>query len=531
LTMVRQSHPDLIITDIKMPNMDGYEFVDRLRKEEGGHSTPVIFYTASYHAREARGAAESYQVADIITKPSDPEDILKKVNAALGRGLLPQHQAKGIAAEERHELEVLQVAGLRLSALVELGMELGLERDAGRLLKRFCSTARHIIGARKSMLGIVADDGHWLKHFFVNGFKGASPIIHDRPPVHHPVLEGIIRDKKPVRINHALAELRLDQLSSHNPEIHTFLGVPLMSTIGVYGWLVLLEKQNNGHFSEADERMAITLAAQATIAYENVLFSELLLRNAEELDRSRREEIEVKDQFLSHVSHELRSPLAAIHQFTTILLDGLAGTISGEQRECLEIVVKNSLQLRDMIDDLLEVTRAEGGKLTIEPRTIRLCDLFRSQIQTYERRAAAKGLAFPDTCSGCPENLPLVHADPNSLEQVLSNLLDNALKFTSHGEISVRCDNDDRDGFVRISVSDTGCGIDKASLPHIFLRLYQSPNTVESSRKGLGLGLHISKQLVELQGGRIWAESNVGQGTTVFFTVPVASEVGALAKR
>jgi len=95
LTMVRQSHPDLIITDIKMPNMDGYEFVDRLRKEEGGHSTPVIFYTASYHAREARGAAESYQVADIITKPSDPEDILKKVNAALGRGLLPQHRQRG----------------------------------------------------------------------------------------------------------------------------------------------------------------------------------------------------------------------------------------------------------------------------------------------------------------------------------------------------------------------------------------------------------------------------------------------------
>jgi two-component system sensor histidine kinase ChiS len=106
---------------------------------------------------------------------------------------------------------------------------------------------------------------------------------------------------------------------------------------------------------------------------------------------------------------------------------------------------------------------------------------------------------------------------------VLSNLLDNALKFTTHGEIRVSCDEDDREGFVRISVSDTGCGIDEASLLQIFDRLYQSPNTVESSRKGLGLGLHICKQLVELQGGRIWAESKVDQGTTVFFTVPVAS--------
>jgi signal transduction histidine kinase/CheY-like chemotaxis protein len=520
LEVVRQSHPDLVIADIKMPKMDGYEFVDRLRKEEEIAATPVIFYTASYHEREARGVAESYGVMDIITKPSEPEAILKKVNKALGiRGpWLPQPLPQTDVAQHR-ELEVLQTTGLKLSALVELGMEFGSDRDPKRLLSRFCSTARHIIGARKSMLGILSDSGDDLQYFLINGLKDAQPIINEHPPLHHSVLETIVKTKKAVRINHAEADTHLEQLSPYNSPIKSFLGVPLMSATEVYGWLVLLEKQDAGEFSAEDERMATTLAAQAAIAYENAVLSELLQRNAEELDRTRREQLDMKDEFISHVSHELRSPLAAIHQFTAILLDGLAGEINGEQREYLEIVLKNSLQLRGMIGDLLEVTRAQSAKLTIEPQPTSICDLFRPMIQTYERRAAEKGIAFE---TSCPPDLPLVQADPNRIGQVLSNLLDNALKFTCQGEVSISACLDEHGKLVRIAVADTGCGISAESLPKIFDRLYQSPNTVVLSRKGLGLGLHICQHLVELHGGRIWVESAAGEGTSIFFTIPVS---------
>ena len=344
-------------------------------------------------------------------------------------------------------------------------MELGSERDAQKLLSRFCSTARHIIGARKSMLGILSENGDELRHFLINGLKSAKPIVHDRPPVHHPVLATIVNDRKVVRINHAEANLRLEQLSPDNSPIQSFLGAPLMSATEVYGWLVLLEKQNGGEFSEEDERMATTLAAQAAVAYENAVLSERLQRNAEELDRTRREQLEMKDQFISHVSHELRSPLTALHQFTTILLDGLAGELNSEQREYLEIILKNSLQLRDMIGDLLEVTRAQAGKLAIEPQPISLCDLFRPMIQTYEQRAAGKGIAFR---TSCPPDLPLVQADSNRMGQVLSNLLDNALKFSTHGAISISGHRDEDDEFVRIAVADTGCGISADSLPKDF---------------------------------------------------------------
>src|SRR6266404_414432 len=371
-------------------------------------------------------------------------------------------------------------------------MELGSEHHAKQLLSRFCSTAQNIIGARKSMLGILSENGDGLRHFLINGRKDIKPIVNERPPLHHSVLESIVNDRKVVRINHAEANLCLRELTLDNSAIQSFLGVP---------W------------------MAATLASQAAIAYENAVLTERLQRNAEELDRTGREQLEMKDQFISHVSHELRSPLSAVHQFTTILLDGLAGELNSEQREYLEITLRNSLQLRDMIGDLLEVTRAQSGKLTIEPQPTSLCDLFDPMIKTYERRAVEKGVAFRITC---PSELPLVQADPNRIGQVFSNLLDNALKFTTGGTISVSGHRDEGDEFVRIAVADTGCGISAESLPKIFDRLYQSPNTQESSRKGLGLGLNICRHLVELHSGRIWVESKEGEGATVFFTVPTA---------
>jgi len=490
----------LVLRDGRVAN---YELI--VRSKDGDET--VVSYNATTFNDQSGQLQGVFGAARDVTERKRFEQELQEKNLQL--------ENANQAGEARQE--ALQATGLTLTALVELGMELGSERDAKQLLSRFCSTARRIIGARKSMLGILSYNGDELKHVLINGIKDAKPIVHDRPPVHHSVLETIINDRKVVRINQA-EKLDLERLSPDNSSIRSFLGAPLMSATEVYGWLVLLEKEDGGDFTEEDERMASTLAAQAAIAYENAELSERLLRNAAELDRTGREQLEMKDQFISHVSHELRSPLSAIHQFTTILLDGLAGELGSEPREYLEIVLRNSLQLREMIGDLLEVTRAQAGKLTIEPQPTSLCDLFDPLTKTYERRAAEKGIDFRITC---PSELPLVLADPNRMGQVFSNLLDNALKFTTRGAISVSSRRDEDDEFVRIAVADTGCGISADSLPKIFDRLYQSPNTLESSRKGLGLGLHICQHLVELHGGRIWVESKEGEGATVFFTVPI----------
>jgi sigma-B regulation protein RsbU (phosphoserine phosphatase) len=241
-----------------------------------------------------------------------------------------------------------------------------------------------------------------------------------------------------------------------------------------------------------------------------------------ELDRGRQQQLKIKDQFLSHVSHELRSPLAVIHQFVTILLDRLGGDLSPEQTEYLEIILRNVNQLRKMIEDLLEVTRAETGKLALHPQLTPVDELVDEILSALRIAAAGKGIALSEETSA---DLPLAYADPNRVRQVLMNLIDNAIKFTPEdGNIRVRAEVSPEDPFfVRLAVSDTGCGISAEERQRIFEPMYQVKESIASSRKGLGLGLFICEELVSRHGGRIWVESEPGKGSTFYFTLPIFS--------
>jgi signal transduction histidine kinase len=241
-----------------------------------------------------------------------------------------------------------------------------------------------------------------------------------------------------------------------------------------------------------------------------------------ESDLIRTNQLQFKDEFLSHVSHELRSPLTAIYQFVTILLDGLAGKLSLEQHEYLEIVLRNIKQLQAMIDDLLEVTRVQAGKLTIELQCTSVADAIAYAVDTLQGAAMAKGITLSSALS---EPLPAVNADPTRLRQILIILIDNAVKFTpSGGAITVHAREFQEDpALLLVEVSDTGCGISPDMTERIFEHLYQITDSGEAGRKGLGLGLHISKELVTRQGGQIWVSSEPRKGSHFFFTVPVFS--------
>jgi signal transduction histidine kinase len=244
-------------------------------------------------------------------------------------------------------------------------------------------------------------------------------------------------------------------------------------------------------------------------------------------DQLQADQLRVRDEFLSHVSHELRTPLAAIHWFTTNLLEGLLGDVNAEQREHLATTVKNADQLKAMLDDLLDAARADTGKLSVSPRELFLGDVVADALATSQARAAAAGVEWRLTI---PSGLPPAWADPDRTRQVLINLLDNGIKFTPrHGVISVQVRVDDDPNFLRISVVDSGRGIAAEHRGRIFERLFQESNGADSSRMGLGLGLFIAKQLVALQGGRIWVEGEVGQGATFSFTLPIFSLRGLCA--
>lgn len=236
----------------------------------------------------------------------------------------------------------------------------------------------------------------------------------------------------------------------------------------------------------------------------------------------RKQQIEFKNQFLSHVSHELRTPLTCIHQYVTLMLDGLAGPLAPDQGDHLRTVLKSVNQLHAMIRDLLEATRAESGKLRVEPCCISLGTLIEQAVAMMRPTAQAKQIGLE---IGLDQRLPLIYADPDRILEVLINLLDNAIKFTPvEGAVTVKaCLQETEPGLVYISVCDTGRGISPEAKALIFERLYQDPDSIDSSRSGLGLGLFICRELIRLHQGNITVASEPGQGSTFTFTLPIYS--------
>src|SRR5271155_2282579 len=237
---------------------------------------------------------------------------------------------------------------------------------------------------------------------------------------------------------------------------------------------------------------------------------------------TQKQQLEFKNRFLSHVSHELRTPLTCIHQYVTLLVDGLAGPLAAEQKEHLGTVLKSVNQLHAMIRDLLEATRADSGKLRIDARCIDIGELMQQAVTMMQPIAREKEVELE-----CAEStaVPLVYADPDRVLEVLINLLDNGIKFTPpHGSVVVKASRVETDPTaVYLSVKDSGRGIPADSLPKIFDRLFQDPEAVDGSRAGLGLGLYIAKEIVTLHGGRMWAASESGNGSTFSLTLPLYS--------
>jgi PAS domain S-box-containing protein len=236
-------------------------------------------------------------------------------------------------------------------------------------------------------------------------------------------------------------------------------------------------------------------------------------------------ELKTKDEFLSHVSHELRSPLTSIYSFTSIMVDGLAGETTPEQVEYLQIVLKNVVQLQSMIEDLLTVTQTREGKLSIELQSVSVDDAVRDALHTLRSAATTKQISLS---AADLSDLPPTCADPTRLRQILIILLDNAIKFTPQGgSVTVSVSETTRDNLL-FQVTDTGCGIPEEKRTLVFENLYQitgpaPPDTSQMGRIGLGLGLHIARDLVTRQGGRIWVDGAPGGGSVFSFVLPIYS--------
>jgi signal transduction histidine kinase/ActR/RegA family two-component response regulator len=262
-------------------------------------------------------------------------------------------------------------------------------------------------------------------------------------------------------------------------------------------------------------------------SFDRVLFSVVDLserKKAEEQVRKALEEAEraarLKDEFLATLSHELRTPMTAIHGWAQILCtrtSGAEGASNPELARALEVIERNARLQTQMIDDLLDMSRIIAGKIRLEIQTVELDLVAQAAVDAIRPAAEAKGVRLQAICE--PAEL---RADSSRLQQVIYNLLSNAVKFTpKDGKVQVLCRR--LDAHVEITVSDTGIGIEPRFLPHVFDRFRQQDATTTRSHRGLGLGLGIVKQLVELHGGRVQAASEgEGKGATFTIHLPVA---------
>jgi PAS domain S-box-containing protein len=293
--------------------------------------------------------------------------------------------------------------------------------------------------------------------------------------------------------------------------ISSMLAVPMLRAHRLSGAIVVGFSERRGAFSAREQRIAEGIAAQAAAAVDNARLVEDL-RHANAL----------KSEFLGTMSHELRTPLNAILGYAQLLRDGIMGALEAEQTDALERIVVNGYGLLDLINTTLDVSRLEAGRVTMHVCDFPLDELLDELRNEFSLRGRTEvTLLWPERV-----DLPL-RTDHGKLKAVLRNLVDNALKFTPHGSVTVNARAAHEQERVWLSVRDSGIGIPPHAMTSIFEMFQQVDGTQSASRSGVGLGLYVVRRYAELLGGAVTVDSTPGHGSTFTIDIPRSLSAGA----
>ena len=452
LQIASAEHPDLIVLDINLPDMDGFTVVERLRAMPEGVSTPVLHLSASYttNADKARGlerGADSY-----LTHPIDPVVFIATVRALL-RASSADKRLRDAAREWEATFNALSDAVMLLD-------EQGIVRRCNRV-------ACALFGEDDI---VDMNFGELLE----KRFPGATGSLAER------FLEGQEMDKELFEIGERFYQVTVEQVHDAAPRA---------------GAVCVMEDVTE---RLEDERERLELLALAQNAQ----------RDAEAANKA-------KNEFLAVMSHELRTPLNAIGGYAQLIELGIRGPITEAQRADIERIKRSQTYLLSLINDVLNFAKIEAGHLQVNLTDVSLGEMVNGMRDFVEPQLTERKLRF--TTDVCDDGVT-VSADPEKVQQILINLLSNALKFTpAGGAIALSCRT--TDGLVSVSVHDTGSGIAPDKLDTIFEPFVQVDRRYKREQEGIGLGLAISRELARAMGGDLTVRSVEEQGSEFVLTL------------
>jgi len=305
-------------------------------------------------------------------------------------------------------------------------------------------------------------------------------------------------------------------------DMATFVDVKTEDEIGILGktfnYMVESVSSTSNKLEEEVKRKTALLSERTR-----------LLTLLERANKDLRELDKMKSTFLANMSHELRTPMNAIIGYTDLMIDGVDGPVNEEQEKSLKKVANNARHLLQLINDVLDISKIEAGKMKLNPKEFDLKWLVESALHTFEPQMKLKGLTLT---LDIPEGLPLIYGDDDRIREIFINLVANAIKFTNQGGITISAKLSERavrpgepPMFMEICVEDTGIGIREEDIGKIFDKFVQADLTTIRQYEGTGLGLSIARGLVSLHKGVIWATSKVGEGSRFCFTLPLKKEI------
>ncbi len=418
----------------------------------------------------------------------------------------------------------------QLGALVEAGMVLAAERSLEAVLRRIAEVACRLLGAKYGALGVLDSQGG-LEQFITTGISEEAKARIGSLPVGKGILGALAREGKPLRLRDLTADPRAHGFPPEHPPMHSFLGVPIISKGKLFGNLYLTEKQDAEEFSKEDEKLAVTLAAQAAVAIENASLYEEVERSYRELQRSqgllvRQEKLASLGRLAAGLAHELNNPLSSVSGFAEALQRRAAGEemagVPGlsDIQEYLALIHEEVSRAATIVRRLLDFARQREpafGRVDLQDVVTKAVSFVQRQARLANQRITV--VPFP------PEST--VHADAQMLQQVFLNLLTNALDaIEGGGEVRIaahRRGGEDGRGpgqaWLDVDVSDTGAGISPEHLAKVFDPFF----TTKEVGKGTGLGLAICQSIIEQHRGTIEVRSDgPGEGTVVTVSLPLA---------